>query len=88
MGGNSCSDECIPLTGHRPFYNLISRSITLIYFFFLSLLFFCRPPFLYEKFHRPKVAANTLSRSESWTELKPVLPFSLSRSRTCAKDLC
>lgn len=40
VGGNSCSDECIPLTGQRPFYNLISRSITLIFFFFF-------PPFAF-----------------------------------------
>lgn len=39
VGGNSCSDECIPLTGQRPFYNLISRSITLIFFFFFPFCF-------------------------------------------------
>lgn len=56
MGGISCSDECIPLTGHRPFYNLISKkSITLIFFFFFLSNFV---PL--QEFHRSKVAANKL----------------------------
>lgn len=84
VGGISCSDECIPLTGHRPFYNLISKKNRLHWYFFFYYYYF-RTLFFYKSSIVLKwQQTNFMSRSESRTELKPVLPFSLSRWRTCA----
>lgn len=59
VGGISCSDECIPLTGHRPFYNLISKKIDdtdFSFFFSFNLPYFVP----LQEFRRFKVAANKL----------------------------